>query len=192
MKRTLLILFIFFSASSAFSQINKGQFLVGGSGAFSSETKNGVEAKRFTLSPNVGYFFFDKLAGGLDLNFYNSKVKFGTDQNRSTSYGISPFVRYYILPAPNKINLVAEAGYGFFTGKSRYSNENAFTTTGHGYSFSAGPVFFIRPNIALELTAGYAESTYKSKYGGNSVSNLKNKNFQVGVGFQIHLGNGKK
>ncbi|MBX2921954.1 MAG: porin family protein [Chitinophagaceae bacterium] len=193
MQKMLLILIAFFSASSAFSQINKGQFLVGGSGSFSGRDENSVKSTKLTVSPNAGYFFMDKLAGGLNLVFDHGRTKLSIDQKTSgTSYGISPFVRYYVLPASNKINLFAQASYGWGRGtmSSNYS-EGKYKVNTNYFSFSAGPAFFINRNVAIELTAGYTQTDLKSKYDG-STSTSKNKNFQAGVGFQIHLGKERK
>ena len=187
----LLILVAFFSAFSAFSQINKGQFLVGGSGSFSSNDQNNVKSTSVTLSPNAGYFFLNKLAGGVDLTLHNSVSKAGTEKNTMNGYGISPFVRYYVLPASNKINLFAEASYGWAKGKNKYLTHQAYTTTANSYSFSAGPAFFITPNLALEISAGYTQNEYRAKDNGFT-SKSKEKLFQAGVGFQIHLGKGRK
>lgn len=166
---------------------------MGGSGAFSSKERNGIESSRIELSPNVGYFFLDKLAGGLDFTITNGKTKFGAgDKTTQNTYGISPFVRYYVLPASNKVNFFAETSYGWGRYKSKTSYlESTLTNNVSSFSISAGPAIFITPNVAIELTAGYGQSTYKIRYN-NSTDKSTDKQFQVGIGFQIHLGNKKK
>lgn len=190
MQRTLLILLLFFSTSSAFSQINKGNFLVGGSGAFSSRDQDGSKSSSLAISPNVGYFFIDKLAGGVDLTLNFSSAKFSGVKTTARGLGVSPFVRYYILPSSSRINLFAEGSYGW--GKSRYKSPDLTNnSTFNSYSLSVGPSFFVTSNIAVEFTAGYTYSASRSK---NIYSNYKTKEklFQIGVGFQIHLGGNKK
>lgn len=193
MQKTLLSLIVLFSTFSGFAQINKGQFLVGGTGSFYSKDQNSTKSTNFTLSPNVGYFFLDKLAGGISTNLGYTHTKFSIDQKISTkNYTISPFVRYYVLPASNKVNFLAQASYGWGKGTTSYSSNDAkFKVNSDFFSFAAGPVFFITPNVAAELTAGYGQTHYKSE--SSSMENKsKNKNFQLGIGFQIHLGNKKK
>lgn len=192
MQKILLMLIVFLSASTGFAQINKGQFLAGGSGSFSNKDVDGIKSNNFTLTPNAGYFFMNKLAGGISLSFGNTRTKMSDERITLNGYGVSPFVRYYVLPTANKVNLFAQASYGW--GKSVSSstyNNSKYKTNFNSFSFSAGPTFFVNRNVAIELTAGYNQTHSKSKYDG-STFNSKNKNFQVGVGFQIHLGGGKE
>lgn len=193
MQKTLLSLIILFSTFSGFAQINKGQFLVGGSGSFYNKKISGIETTNFTLSPNVGYFFLDKLAVGLNANLGYTQSKYSINQKTDTkAYGVSPFVRYYVLPASNKVNFFAQASYGWGKGITSYTtNDYKFKLNTTSFAFAGGPVFFITPNVAVELSIGYGQNDSKYK-NGNNENKLKDKNFQAGVGFQIHLGKGKK
>ncbi|MGN6435468.1 MAG: outer membrane beta-barrel protein [Agriterribacter sp.] len=193
MKKALLIFTSFLIGSIAFAQINRGQFLVGGNGTFTSSNNAGYKSSQLTLSPGAGYFFMDKLAGGLNVNFGRNRSKQAGVKSTSATYGISPFVRYYVLPATSKINLFGQASYTW--GKSDNISNNIYTgkSTFNGYSISAGPTIFITRNIAVELTAGLTNNYHRSKSSyNNSTNKFKEKLFQIGVGFQIHLGNGKK
>ena len=107
------------------------------------------------------------------------------------AFGIS--MRAGCRTAKNKINLFAEASYGW--GKSDGTVDNVYSgkTTYNGYSLSAGPAIFITPNISVELTAGFTKNYHRNKDAYyNSTNKSKEKLFQIGVGFQIHLGNGKR
>lgn len=192
MKKTLTIFLCLVISSLASGQIKKGQLLFGGSGAFHNTEQVHIESSSLTISPNVGYFFIDKLAGGLKLNVNFSRKEFSGTKISSRGLNVSPFVRYYILPTSGKVNLLAEASYGW--GKSREKSPDITNySTFNSYSFSAGPVIFITPNIAFELTAGYVSNRHRSKISyDNSISKSKEKLFQIGVGFQIHLGGNKK
>lgn len=191
MKKALFILISFFIGATSFAQINKGQYLVGGNAAFSGYDDNGHKSSQLTIAPNAGYFFINKLAGGLKLNLGYGSFKISGEKATTSSYGVSPFVRYYILPAANKVNLFAQASYGWNKSRNKYPDYTSRSTF-NSYSFAAGPAFFVTPNISVELTAGYTNSQYKNKNYDNTTSKSKEKLFQVGVGFQIHLGNGKK
>ena len=68
----ITIAFVSFSLNS-FSQITKGNWLVGGSGTYSSTKYNSAQSidgktSTFQISPNIGYFFVDKLACGVVSN----------------------------------------------------------------------------------------------------------------------------
>src|ERR1044072_5224031 len=118
MKKVLFAAFLLVSSHSMFAQINKGQWLVGGNVSFEAG-KDGPENaddddKKYTnfqFHPNAGYFFIDKLAAGLRVNFSSDKYK--SDDDASTDFNFGPFVRYYFLDAAQKVNVFADAGIGF-------------------------------------------------------------------------------
>ena len=193
MKKLLLLITFTTIITSAFTQLNKGQFLTGGNISFSS-SKYGDEdiyrnkATTFQVSPDIGYFIFDKLAvgGKVGLSFYKSTTNYeGTLEYSSNSVNLSPFVRYYILSKKQKINLFTEVDYTYIKTKEKnLGSSEVFKRTGSGYTVSAGPVLFLNPNVALELTLSYNSSKYKNDMYSTYI-------FMTGVGFQIHLG-GKK
>lgn len=186
MKKVFFSLALVVSGSTAFAQINKGQFLVGGNVSFTSTKQVDAEdddrATEFTFSPNAGYFFANQLAGGLRVNLETYKEK-GWDEGTST-YTVAPFVRYYILPAAQKINVFADASYGFGSVKAGEESEGI-----NQFSIMAGPAVFLTPNTALEFTVGYKSVGGEYYKIGDDVKRVNS--FGVNVGFQIHLG-GKK
>src|SRR5688572_29330687 len=106
--KTILLISLFLAVSStAFTQINKGQFLLGGK--ISLESIN-VENSRydtyqltnFYISPDIGYFIINKMAGGLRFDFDSYNYKTENIKTHSNSTTISPFIRYYFLPSTNK------------------------------------------------------------------------------------------
>jgi hypothetical protein len=178
--KTIKIFFIttILFALSAHSQITKGNWIVGGSANFNNSNSvnsdgditgsgNGVQ-----IYPNIGYFVYDKFAVGLSAGFSYGKPS-GSPSN--TSYGLSPFVRYYFLKPDKLINVLAEASYGYNISKIQ-GNSNTFDS--RGYRVKAGPVLYFNSSVGLELTFNYNSS--------NSDGNTYNY-FQAGFGFQIHL-----
>jgi hypothetical protein len=157
--------------------------MVGGTGNLSSyETKyfnNNTEItnKGFgaNIAPNLGYFFADKLVAGASINLGFTNPK-GYDN--SFGYGIGPFVRYYFLKEDKQINFFAETKYSFGINKSGINESKS-----NGYAFKAGPAIFFNSSVALEVTLDYNSS---KTIPNNSASSTYN-NFQVGIGFQIHL-----
>ena len=73
-----LFFFIVFSLSLTLNaQITKGNWLVGGDIGFSyskSKPESTINSESFNidLSPNIGYFFWDKLALGTRVNYFYS------------------------------------------------------------------------------------------------------------------------
>lgn len=180
MKKVLFAALMTIAVQGVFAQVNKGQWLVGGNVSFSSDKWGDDDASKstsFDFSPNAGYFFIDKLAGGLRLTFSSDKVKSADKAN--TTLLVAPFARYYFLPAAQKVNILADASYGF--GSTGTSDKASLS----GFTLAAGPAIFLSPNTALEFTVGY--QSYKLE----DVDDRRNS-FGVNVGFQVHLGGGKK
>lgn len=173
MKKTILLLFICFIYTSSFAQIEKGNWLVGGSGSFSSskfkDTTPEYKTTLLELAPDFGYFLFRKIAIGLSPHFNYSSNKFYNNPsyiNTSSSYySIGPFARYYLLSYERHVNVFSEINYQIFKNNHNY------------FSFSGGPVIFIRESVGLELKISY------SKIESN------NRTITTGLGFQIHLKN---
>jgi hypothetical protein len=180
MKKVLFAAFLLVSSHSMFAQINQGQWLVGGNISFNSEKfgdNDNSKVTKFTFAPNAGYFFMDKLAGGLRVGFESTKQE--GDDDADVRFSLAPFARYYFLDASQKVNVFLDGSYGF--GSAGQGDKESFNF----YQFMAGPAIFLTPNTALEVALQY-HSEGGDAYGGDD----RLKNFGVNVGFQVHLGNG--
>jgi len=181
MKKVLLAVGLLVSSHAMFAQINKGQWLVGGNVAFDSRKIGDYKETTFEINPNAGYFFINNFAGGLRLGYTSDKVK--GDGDATTSFSAAPFLRYYFLPAAQKVNVFADGSYGF--AKVGSSDKKS----GNYYAIMAGPAVFLSPNTALEF------ALYYKSLGGDAFKNAagdRDNHFGVNIGFQIHLGGGKK
>jgi opacity protein-like surface antigen len=178
MKKVLFAALTMIAAQGVSAQINKGQWLVGGNASFQSQKWGEAKATSFTFSPNAGYFFIDKFAGGLRVDLTSTKPKGG---DAKSDFLIAPFVRYYFLPAAEKVNILADASYGF--GSQKAEGESA---SQNGFAIAAGPAVFLSPNTALEFTLQYRS------LGGDAYGDDRLNSFGVNIGFQIHLGSAKK
>ncbi len=180
MKKIILIAMFGIITTSAFSQINKGQLLVGGSANFSSSKQNDVPDSKLTtfhFSPDVGYFFIPNLAGGLRASFSSSKYE--DEDEAFTSTSVAPFVRYYFLPAEQKVNVFADASYGI--GSVGQGDNESFNYFG----VMAGPAVFLNEHTALEFAIQY------QSWGGDAYNDNRENSFGFNVGFQIHIGQGE-
>jgi len=175
MKKTLLALVVMTIAYGASAQIEKGRWLAGGNITFTSESTGPNDVDKFstfTFSPDAGYFFIDHLAAGLRFDYTSQKNKAAQDAFTRTLIG--PFVRYYILPGQEKINVFADGSFGFGS-EGQGTHSSLF-----GYAIKAGPAFFLTKSVALEFALSYQSIKI------HDVSDRDNT-FSVGVGFQIHL-----
>ena len=178
MKKVLFAALMTIAVQGVFAQVNKGQWLVGGNAGFESIKHGEGKATSFTFSPKGGYFFIDNFAGGLRVDLTSVKPKGG---DASTQTLIAPFLRYYFLPAAQKVNIFADASYGFGSVKDEGESESQ-----NAYAISAGPAIFLSPNTALEFALQYRSA------GGDAWGDDRYNSFGFNIGFQIHLGGGKK
>jgi hypothetical protein len=159
------------------AQITKGNWMVGGDANYTNSKviNNNDEitgsANSIRISPNIGYFVYEKFAIGINGLFHYGKAN-GSDA--SIGLGVGPFARYYILKPEKRVNLFTEANYNYYYTETQ--GVNSFT--GSSYRFKAGPVIYFNSSVALEMSLNYLSeinSSFKAKY------------FTVGLGFQIHL-----
>ena len=197
MKKLLILVAITTISTASFAQanINKGDWMVGGDAGYKSakneysgSTTSDAKLSTLNLSPNIGYFFINQLAGGLRLSLTSSTEKFGTPQkeDKYTSTLIGPFLRYYFLPATQKLNIFVDANYGFGSNKHTPPSGSSNKSDLSGYDINGGVAFFVNPAVAIEFTLGY--QSLKDKYSSGSTSYTNDtKTFGFNIGFQIHL-----
>ena len=181
-KALFFISFFSLHSLTAKCQLEKKTWLVGGSVSYShANYNNGVyssiqEQYEFTIKPAIGYFFIDKLAGGISTSFYEigSKAQGTTIWSKYSDFNFGPFVRYYFLKKEKLVNVVAESYY-HVGAEASTSGLNKTTL-----AFSAGPVLYFNSSVGLEFLVSYI--TYKYK----NVNPSDNK-IQFSLGLQIHL-----
>lgn len=177
MKKIVLAVMTLTIGLGSFSQVNKGQWLVGGSANLDFSKQGNNDDSKVTsvsISPDAGYFFINQLAAGARVSFTSVKEK--SQENAATSFLFAPFVRYYFMQSTQKVNIFADASYGF--GSMKFGESESFNQ----FAFSAGPAVFLSPNTALELTLQYRSA------GGDVYGDDRLNDFGVNVGFQVHLG----
>jgi hypothetical protein len=156
------------------AQIDKGNWMMGGSGAFGNykATSGGSSSTNTSLriSPDIGYFVIDNLSIGLAGQFNYTFEKGDTKTINSNS--VSPFIRYYFLEKEKTINIFSEARYEIM--RMSHSDLKAETLL-----IKAGTVFFVNSSVGIEVALNY--STQKTN------QNFENRAIYVNVGFQIHL-----
>jgi hypothetical protein len=164
--------------TNAKGQLTKGNWLVGGNGSFIIQEQNlfgnKITSNRLQLSPNIGYFFHDKLAVGLKPRLDILKYTNSGFRSVVRAGSVGPFLRYYLLPEDKLLNLLTEVNYQYLFGMSNSGRDI--------YTLSAGPVVYFNSSIGLEFTVNYELMNIKD-------SNTDTKTLFFGLGFQVHLGN---
>lgn len=169
---TILLIATFLITIATSGQISKGNWMMGGTGAFgnSKVTSLGAEDTGFYLNlyPNVGYFFIDKLAVGT-----NASLVLAFQQKSAGAWGVGPYVRYYFLEKEKTINVFSELNY--YAERRSDSDDLKFNT----FNIKAGTVLFLNSSVGIEVALNY--STQKTN------QNFENRAIYLNVGFQIHL-----
>lgn len=137
----------------------KGNFIVEGNLGFSTKDNKNTEVKTtgFSFNPQVGYFVTDKIAVGVYAKVGTSnedQYKEGVDiQEKSNTFDIGAFGRYYFLEIGSRFKTYAELAAG-------YESENGKTVTagnsvkdpkvsGFGANAGIGANFFLTDKIAV-------------------------------------------
>src|SRR5215475_15706489 len=112
MRYTLFAFLFVISGLKSSAQIQKHQWLVGGNANWTTSFNSRYSGSSTVISimPDAGYFFYNKLAGGLKLIYSIDNPSGG---NSYVQYGVSPFVRYYILPSSKLVNVFGQIEYGW-------------------------------------------------------------------------------
>lgn len=181
-KATLLIVVSYFVLNKSRSQITKDYWMVGGNANFSfnSASAGSTVTKTTTvnLTPNIGYFFIDKFAGGIRFSFYNNDIKFGSPNSNSTrftTYGIGPYIRYYFLSVDKPYNILSEISYQFDKEKIETNSSSSSNNNSNSFSLSFGSVIYFNTSVGLEFLLNYTSS------GNNANSNSNNANIEPNV-----------
>jgi len=176
MKKSLLFLIALSFLFTLKAQITKHNWLVGGNAIFSRQQEkligSDIKSTSIQINPNFGYFIVDKFSVGLRPGFGYLNLKTDTYHNKTTSWVVGPFVRYYFLSTTNRTNLIAETSYQYFS-SSNGDSQNLLL-------FSAGPVIFLNQSVGVELTANY-------KVFKTINTEISSKTFFIAIGLQVHL-----
>jgi hypothetical protein len=218
MKLIYLLITLAVLHHPAYSQLNKGQWIVGGTAEYSSSNLDNSHSvgevkttnKMLEMSPGAGYFFIDRLAGGLRIAVIDNSFSQSTNSSfmpgyiyiaeaysSNSAFGLSPFIRYYFLKPTKKVNLFADGSYmiSFINTTTRLyeyiqsgpnppsvsDSRSKSKNQAHNFTLAAGPAFFLNEKVALELTIGYSIGNY-------SEGDQSSQTVVLGAGFQIHLG----
>mgnify|MGYP003611468686 CR=1 FL=1 len=181
----LFIAIVLLSFVTSNAQITKGNWMMGGnlslseseSGYYDASTSQNFKASRLLVNGSIGYFPIDKLAVGVSPYFSWSNPE--GSKNSGIGYGFGPFARYYYLKPEKRYNIFSHLEYIYYTG---YSNGKKISNTNQ-FGIKNGVAIFLNSSVALELSLNYNNSKVSSESGSES----KFKEFNIGVGFQIHL-----
>jgi hypothetical protein len=128
----------------------------------------------FAVTPKVGYFLDEKWAVGADINYSTRSYLDapGNNLDKTNSFGIGGFVRYYFLSLGN-FKAFGEAGLGYNHSKTDYFVGNSNTYNGIKANIDLGLNYFFTPKWAATFTlAEILSYNNASPENGDSTSDL--------------------
>lgn len=175
----------------AFSQTEKGNFLVGGSLSFTNSKNGDLTFNSLSLNPTISYFFIENLAVGVITPYTYSNNSFGGITTNSNSYSIGPTVRYY-FPLNEHWAIFPEVDYSAGWQKSHDNTASTSSTNIHLFRGGAGATYFINKNVGIEGFLYYQDSRtdytyYNSAMPSNNFTSTKVTSINFRIGLQIYL-----
>ncbi len=158
--------------------IRKGtRFLGISSGSILLNRRNNVSTSLVNLSPSFGKFISNNMLFGWNFNLTNQSAN---GFNRFTVQA-TPFLRYYLNPTGKTLVPFGEVGGGIsfnLLSGDVIPNQNQTETSPLLFA-NIGVDYFIRPNIAFEVKAGYRYAKISDAVIQNTTS--------LSLGFQFFL-----
>ena len=217
MNRTLLLILpLLLLSFSGFSQLQKGNKILGGTLNYSNSNTTptdliGLPAQTnktnsFNISPIMGVFVSDRTVVGLKLDSYSSSSEStitGQEfRNEFNRFGFGPFVRRY-FPVKEWVAFYGQADLGYSFGKAKqtyasFPNQNSERSTNTlNLGTTLGLAFFPTNWMSVDLSinpVSFSHSVDKDEIGSgypdqntNSFSfNLNSQSFYVGAHFFLN------
>ncbi len=171
MKKIVLSCLLAGFALVSSAQTSRNDWMIGGN--FSLNTADNNTQIGFT--PGAGVFVIDNLAVGGNLGLNYSK----TGNNKFTSFGVGPFVRYYFTTETQAVRPILHGSFNYLSTKQKVGNQASSTNNGVNFFVGGGAAMFISKNVSIDAIAGYDRTKYKNFDGSGG--------FAFTIGFQVYL-----
>lgn len=189
MKTIKIVVLLAIISLNCFGQTEKGKLHIGAFSNFNftytSYDKEKSGHADFFIAPRIGYLFVENFSGGLEGALLLS--------GSSTTYVISPFLKYYFLKGKSKPFINTQ--YGLGVKNDDYPSLDAFgapiNTENHtrisSFTIGGGFAYFINETVSLEFNANYLNKKYTTKNNQNYKNSTKANSYQLLIGFGIFL-----
>lgn len=210
MKQTAFAFVCILIASATYSQISKGQKMIGGELTFQSTKNENImfagdyKTTSVTISPQIGFGLAGKwiVGGGVGYGYQSAKSGTGSNYTKEIAnvFSVGLFARKF-HPFNDKVGIFGQldAGTGFGKYKEKIVNGSTSVTTDERKAFNLSgrikPGFYFKATPRLILEAGfgglmYTHSTNKPESGGSKVT-TSDFSFSIlntlSFGFQVVL-----
>lgn len=215
-NRLVFILPLLLLSFSGFSQLQKGNKILGGTLNYSTTTytsdNSGVaggsnsKTNSFNVSPLMGVFVSDRTVLGLMVNSYtyrNESTNAGQEfTNENNQFGFGPFVRKY-FPVKEWVAFYGQADLRYSSGKIKQTYSNSpnqnyeRSTNAFNLAATLGLAFFPTNWMSVDLSMNpisFSHSVNKNEVGSsypdqntNSFNfNLTSQSFYIGAHFFLN------
>lgn len=158
MKKTLIILIVFLTASALNAQTLKGSLFAGGYANYYHNNQYYSESEYtgydLNLNPRIGYFFTDNFATGIFGKFNLRKSGYNNEtadySSTSSSPGAGVFAAYY-KDLSNNLYLFYEGGIGYNFNRTEFINVEQSTGNTVKLHLKPGLAYFITPHWAFDV-----------------------------------------
>jgi hypothetical protein len=158
-------------ATAAFSQTEKGGFLVGGG----ISLLTGEGSSQFAIDPNFGFLVANNFMLGGRVSYDRQNL----GNIKTTQFGVGPFARYFVGQTTTKPFAVAE--FDFISSTTKNGNSPDIKSNGTRFLFGLGFAAFVNNTVAVEGITGYTYSKFRDVDGSGG--------FTLRLGFGIYFNN---
>jgi hypothetical protein len=171
MKKILFAMAIFTGMTATYAQTQKNDWMIGGNFRLNTSDNN----TQIAFTPNAGLFVINNLAVGGNISLSYSK----SGNNKFTSFGIGPFVRYYFTTETQAVRPMLHGSFNYLSTKNKIGNNASSTNTGSNFFIGGGAAIFISKNVSIDALMGYDRTKYSDFDGSGG--------FAFNIGFQVYL-----
>jgi outer membrane protein len=165
--------------------------MIGGNLSFGSNSFESSPQKynNFTIAPSFGYFLSDNLAVGAGISFTQNSNTGGTSKVNFTSFGLTPFVRYYKFTSNDRFAFFGQGRIGFGTYRNESGTSLAKGTT-ISLSIAPGFAYFFNNHWAMEMALAGLSITNTNPDGiNNNDTNIGlSLSLTPSIGLRYHFG----
>lgn len=154
---TCVILLIF--NAFLYGQTEFGTSTFSGNASINKELTKGNTYTNFSINPSAAYAIANGFFLGINPSY--SYTSF-SNNGRSYSFGIDPFLRYYILNKKERWAWFIQANYTFYRSRFRF-NQIESTDDSQSFSGGFGHNYFLNSHIAIEGILQYRYNKYKER-----------------------------
>lgn len=150
MKMFLFCLFILTIPLTTYSQTEKGNYTLGGSGYILPPRESRLFG--INVNPQIGYFVKDNLLLGTSL----STQYIATENSKNFNYGLNLTLQYYFPFSKEKLKYFVSGRVGASGFRNNY-NGIVEKTLRYGDGFSLGIMYFLNKSIGLNVSLEFVD-----------------------------------